>query len=140
MTTTPEGERRGRVGTAGEAGASTVQTPTGTRPTPTRRRPSLWSELPAWRSATPEQRRLIAGVVLDARVTCRTRRERVLAHPDIAARLVTDVGLRQPESWTGYVPPRIAWLDQDYTVHLNPSAVRTALLAILRAVAEREGV
>jgi hypothetical protein len=38
---------------------------------------------------------------------CRIRRERVLAHPDLAAALCRPpLGFAQPQMWTGFVPPR----------------------------------
>lgn len=65
------------------------------------------------------------------------RRTRVLAYPDIAARL-TQPPLRftVPEMWEGHVPP--AWLPTKEGWKPNTSPARTALIDICKAVAERE--
>lgn len=71
--------------------------------------------------------------VEEERAKCRDRRDRVLAHPDIAKRLCErPLSLSTPEVWSGYVPPYM-WRDQ-----VNNSPVRAQLMEILHAVAERE--
>lgn len=65
---------------------------------------------------------------------CKARRARVLAHPDIAARLC-DPPMRYPtpEMWTGYIPGPTRGEDRP-----NYSPIRRQLLAIVQAVHERE--
>jgi hypothetical protein len=60
-------------------------------------------------------------------------RDRVLRHPDIAARLC-DPPLRysRPENWTGYVPPE-TWQGKR-----NDAPQRTQLLDIITAAVKRE--
>lgn len=103
------------------------------------RKPSVWAQIPAWQKATPAQRRQVVDAVLGARRVAHDRRLRVLAHPDIARRLVTELGLERAENWSGYVPPRIAYFDGQGRSVPNDSPRREALMAILTAVMEREG-
>lgn len=68
-----------------------------------------------------------------ARAECHRRRARVLAHPDIAHRLTRPpLGFKQPEQWTGYIPPEI------HGDRRNDSQRRVALVQIMQAVAARE--
>jgi hypothetical protein len=41
-----------------------------------------------------------------ARLESSRRRERVLAHPDLAARLVKVLGLPAADRWSGWIPPK----------------------------------
>jgi hypothetical protein len=93
------------------------------------------TQLPLWGYAIPEQRREFAAAVRVAWSTAERRRRRVLAHPDIAVRLLR-VGYTDPAHWTGYVPPS-TWSGHYGPVH-NDSPVRRELVDILRAVAARE--
>lgn len=62
-----------------------------------------------------------------------TRRDRVLAHPDLAAYLTRPpLSLPDPLLWSGYIPPAI-WREKH-----NDSPVRAQLVAIVKMVAERE--
>ena len=104
---------------------------------PTRAR-SIWSDLPLWQCATPAQRQVLADAMFTARQVAQDRRRRVLAHPDIAHRLVTELRYSRPEQWNGYVPPKAAYIDERDLGVPNRSPRRTALLEILTAVLERE--
>lgn len=74
-----------------------------------------------------------ASLVARAREANRQRRARVLAHPDLAARLTQPpLSYKQPEQWSGYVPP------EQYGGSHNDSQRRTALVEIMREVADRE--
>lgn len=127
---TSEAARKGSV-----AGPHSVPRPADRTP---KRARSVWSQLELWRRATSEQRQLVAAVVDEARQQAARRRARVLAHPDIAAQL-TRLGHERPDNWSDYVPPKIAYY-ADGTSPANDSPVRRELVAILNAVAEREGV
>lgn len=91
-----------------------------------------------WHSRqTKRVRQLFTEAGVDASLgsgsRARERLRRVLAHPDIAERLVTDprLGYKRPEQWTGYVPPLMPGGSRR-------QVEREALMEILRAVAERE--
>jgi hypothetical protein len=51
----------------------------------------------------PQQRR---RVIEQARAENAARRDRVLAHPDLAARLVDALGITDPVRWSGWIPPK----------------------------------
>lgn len=110
----------------------------------------MWSQLEAWKHATTAQRLRLVDALSWGRREAQSLRRRVLAHPDIAQRLVTELGYQRPEQWFGYVPPRIGWYEGG-TVwangsntekvgvgNLNDSPRRRILLDILAAVMERE--
>lgn len=61
------------------------------------------------------------------------RRRRVLAHPDLAKRLQSLLGLADAKHWNGYVPPRVDAFDC-----INTSSIRAALIVICREAHERE--
>lgn len=64
---------------------------------------------------------------------CQAERDRVLRHPDIAARLCErPLGYSRPEVWNGYVPPE-TWQGRH-----NDSPQRKALLEIITAAVEAE--
>lgn len=94
---------------------------------------SLWLQLEAWRRATRAQRQAILDATSEARRTTAQRRARVLAHPDLAARLVSRLGFERPDQWNGYVPPRLGQNDE-----LNTSPRRTVLIEIAAEALERE--
>lgn len=93
----------------------------------------MWSQLEAWQHATTAQRLRLVDALSWGRREAQSLRRRVLAHPDIAQRLVTELGYKRPEQWFGYIPPRV-----DSVGRLNDSPRRRALLDILAAVMERE--
>jgi len=68
---------------------------------------------------------------------CAARRARVLAHPDIAARLC-DPPMRytRPEVWTGFIPPNEIPTISGWK--RNESPIRKQLIAICKAVETRE--
>jgi hypothetical protein len=70
----------------------------------------------------------------EERAKARSRRGRVLAHPDIAKRL-TEPPMRYPtpEMWTGYIPPARCGEDKP-----NRSPIRRQLLDTCQAVVDRE--
>jgi hypothetical protein len=72
-------------------------------------------------------------VTAPGRTAADVERDRVLRHPDIAARLC-DPPLRysRPENWTGYVPPE-TWQGKR-----NDAPQRTQLLDIITAAVKRE--
>lgn len=97
---------------------------------------------------------LYAIVSAQARDECAQRKARVLAHPDLARRLVTELGYQRPEQWNGYVPPLIInpgaseVLTHNGTPNRNggrsagqqqnDSPRRAALIAICREAYKRE--
>jgi hypothetical protein len=107
--------------------------PRGKQPAPPPRRPrpepgraaSTFAQLPFVRTASPERRREWHRIIVEARERAQKRRERVLAHPEIAERLKA-LGYRTPELWSGYVPP-------------DEGPVRRELIDIMRAVVAAEG-
>jgi len=95
----------------------------------------------------------VRQAISDATNACQTRRARVLAHPDIAARLTwPPLDFTDPRKWNGYVPPatgpygearpdptsRTGWDDSGVDEAPNDSPRRAALMDILRAVVDRE--
>ncbi|WP_055406609.1 hypothetical protein [Frankia sp. ACN1ag] len=83
--------------------------------------------------------RLWRSKLTEAQAACAQRRARVLAHPDLAARLCAPpLGYRSPEGWNGFVPPRLCG------EQLNASVVRRALVDLateaMRRAAVPEGV
>jgi hypothetical protein len=87
------------------------------------------------------------------RQVSRERRERVLRHEDLAARLKEPpLRLSDPAHWNGWIPPR--WMPEEccdicaaghnscnsreHTRHANTSAVRKQLVAIATEATERE--
>lgn len=78
-----------------------------------------------------------ASLVEQARIQCQARRDRVLAHPDIAAKLTKPpLNYSKPEIWNGYIPP--ATTGALVGARTNSSVVRKALIAICNEVVERE--
>lgn len=70
----------------------------------------------------------------EARRQCQARRDRVLKHPDIAAKLTRHpLNFTRPEVWNGYIPPAF---DSDRTENASPQ--RKALIAICQEVMQRE--
>lgn len=63
----------------------------------------------------------------------RARRTRVLAHPDLAARLARTLRLTRASNWNGYVPP-----GTDSAGRVNTSPIRTALVEIATEAMRRE--
>jgi hypothetical protein len=102
-----------------------------------RRVASVWAQIDAWRRATPQQRRSLAVAVSAAHQVAQDNRQRVLAHAELAERL-THLGCSRPERWTGYIPPRVAYYEQDGYGVPNDSPVRRGLVELMSAVAERE--
>ncbi|MCG5462174.1 hypothetical protein MED01_007052 [Micromonospora sp. MED01] len=94
---------------------------------------SVLASQPWFRAGTLEQRRMLVQGVQEAARRAHERRARVKAHPDLAARLCRSLGYTRFNQWNGFVPPA-----RDASGQLNPYPVRAELLAILRAVAERE--
>lgn len=88
---------------------------------------------------------VLAGKVLTAHREVIARRARVLRHPDLARRLVTELGYARPEHWNGYVPPRLDPDDRREGTYVPPSAKlntsprRAALVAICTAALSRDG-
>jgi hypothetical protein len=91
----------------------------------------------------PDWRTQWQAAAADAAQLCAERRERVLAHPDLAQRLTeppleytrTTPGGKQrpaPELWNGFVPPRT------FNGALNDSPQRAALVAICEEAQARE--
>lgn len=78
--------------------------------------------------------------VVDAEVArCRARRDRVLAHPDLAMRLTQQpINFAHPEQWNGYIAP--AQIERGGQMIDNPSPVRRALIQLCNDVlaAERD--
>lgn len=143
MSTTQNG--RPMAGAAGEqVGQTTTIVPTawqrangraggGRTSRPVGRLASVIAEQPWFRSGAPGQRRAVAQAAQEAASRARDRKARVKAHPDLAARLCRALGYTRFEQWSGFVPPA-----RDAGGRLNTSPVRVELLAILRAVADRE--
>lgn len=76
-------------------------------------------------------------VVAEARKRCRARRARVLAHPQIAAKLTQPpLRYRDPSFWTGYIPPKI--IEGPSGPIENRSPERRALIEICNEVIEAE--
>lgn len=48
----------------------------------------------------------LARAVEQARTENAARRDRVLSHPDLTARLALVLGLTDPTRWSGWIPPR----------------------------------
>jgi len=89
-----------------------------------------WTDAGARISNHPKVRR----AVKDATTACQERRNRVLSHPGIAARLTwPPLDYTQAENWNGYVPPL-----RDPDGQLNRSVNRQALMDILAAVVDAE--
>lgn len=81
----------------------------------------------------PDIQRQVDEESADEHEKCQARRTRVLAHPDIAARLcLPPFELTKPEYWNGYIPP------QYHMGKPNNSPVRKQLLDICWAVQKRE--
>lgn len=91
------------------------------------------AQQPWFRNGTPEQRRRLAQVASEASQRARNRFARVKAHPDLADRLCRSLGYARFDQWNGFVPPA-----RDPDGRPNNSPVRAELVAILRAVADRE--
>lgn len=91
------------------------------------------AQQPWFRAGTPAQRRAVAQAARNARERVVNRLARVKAHPDLADRLCQSLGYARLDQWSGYVPPA-----RDADQRPNDSPVRAELVAILRAVAERE--
>lgn len=73
-----------------------------------------------------------------AKAECERNRTRVLAFPDLAARLTgPTIGLDRPEQWNGYIPPRFDSPAIDGTQKPNNSPRRAVLVDLMRAVEER---
>lgn len=70
-----------------------------------------------------------------ARSICDQRKEMVMRHPDIARRLVTELGYASPGQWNGFIPP------SHFNGSPNNSPRRAALLEIEADAwqADREG-
>jgi hypothetical protein len=68
-----------------------------------------------------------------AAVECQQRRRQILAHPDLAARVVDILQLTAPEHWNGYVAP-----EQDCTGAPNRSPLRAALVEVVAEAEQRE--
>ncbi len=75
------------------------------RRTGPRRMSSVVSQIPAWRQATPEQRRCAEEARHLAHVKAQRRRDMILRHPDLAERLAVALDLSSPANWNGYVAP-----------------------------------
>lgn len=95
--------------------------------------PTVIASQPWFASGTPAQRRALAQAIQNAAQQARHRQERVRAHPDLVERLCRAFRYTRPDQWTGYVPPAL-----DCDGRRNTSPARAELLAILRAVADRE--
>lgn len=92
-------------------------------------------------SRDPDKLREAVRIVELERTRCADRRRRVLARPDIAARLVTELGYSRPDVWNGWIPPLSLPDDSpsgDGFDKVNHSPRRKALMAIMADVAERE--
>lgn len=69
----------------------------------------------------------------EEKAICQARRDRVLAHPDIAALLCRPpFSASNPLFWSGYIPPKY------HQGKVNDSPVRKQLIRICEMVAERE--
>lgn len=105
-----------------------------------------------------EQRARFDATVNMGKANTQARRERVLRHPDLAARLCAPpLNYARPEQWNGFVPPRETQAqmadnlrspdghpnqagEHTQPTMLNPSARRAALVAICQeAMAREEG-
>lgn len=85
------------------------------------------TETREWRSAAQQAARDSAE-----------QRRMILEFPDLAAKLCQPpLGYKQPEQWTGYIPPRWDATSEDNVVKPNDSPRRAALLALLEQAAER---
>jgi len=72
-------------------------------------------------------------IVNEELARCAERRDRVLAHPDLAQQLCDHpLKIADPTRWNGYVPPEM-WQTQR-----NDSPYRAQIMRVLQAVAERE--
>lgn len=81
----------------------------------------------------PDIRHQVAEETAEEVALCQSRRERVMAYPDIAALLCRPpLSLRQANLWSGYIPPRY------HQGKPNDSPIRNQLIAICKLVAERE--
>ncbi len=83
------------------------------------------------------------GEITAALALCRERRERVLAHPDLAARLTQPpLNHTDPARWNGYVPPATwgdyTWKDGTLDERKNSSPERAALVDICAEALRRE--
>lgn len=73
-----------------------------------------------------------------ARSICTERRTAVLAHPDLAAKLMdAPLKLSAPDKWTGYVPP-VTYEGKQRQL-TNGSIYREQLVSILRVAEQRDG-
>lgn len=64
------------------------------------------SALATWCGQQPgTHRHQAAQVLMAARKANLTRREAILKHPDLAARLVSELSFGRPEQWNGFIPP-----------------------------------
>jgi hypothetical protein len=70
---------------------------------------------------------------------CAENRALVLRYPDLAARLKEPpFSASDPAKWTGYIPGPLAAENARGIVALNTSPVRTQLLELVMAAAERD--
>jgi hypothetical protein len=66
------------------------------------------------------------------------RRKAVLAHPDLAEKLMDPpLKMSSPEKWTGYVPSPT--VEAKHHQDANPSPYRAQLVAIVRVAEQRDG-
>jgi len=86
-----------------------------------------------FKNGTPDQRRALAVAASEASQRAHNRFVRVRAYPDLAERLRVSMGYVRFDQWNGFVPPA-----RDPDGRPNNSPVRLELVAILRAVADRE--
>lgn len=107
-----------------------------------RRRPgqarSVFAELHIWLNATTEQRRLWSHCATVARESAAHNKARILAHPDLAARLAALYGLSRAENWSGYIPPTIGHItNEGHRAIINRSPYRAELLELLAEATHR---
>lgn len=77
--------------------------------------------------------------VASSKRECQERRARVLAHPDLAARLKEPpLSLSDPARWNGYIPPRTLPDKANGSARANDSAVRRQLVDIASEALARE--
>lgn len=90
---------------------------------------------------TPEVASLWRETYAQARQVNQDRRDRVLKHPDLAARLcAVPLSFSRAEQWNGFVPPK--YLPEGLPgqpVRLNTSPRRAALVGISAEAMSREG-
>jgi hypothetical protein len=95
--------------------------------------PEDWKLIAARTPANPDGMvASLTSIAAAAGQECAQRRADVLAHPDLAARLVAELGYQRPDQWNGFIPPAT------FNGAPNDSPRRAALMLISAEAWKRE--